>query len=991
MRILLDLQTLQSESRYRGIGQYTHGLAAALMGLGRHDWHAAFNFQMETEGLPSLGLSSDRIHCFDSLSPTRGIDPANRARMIVSERIRDAFVSTRSFDVVHTCSPFDGFGDNTVVSWPKASGALLSATVYDFIPFRMQDEYLPEPNTAEWYRRRLAGLRNADILFAISEHTRREAIEMLSISPDRIVNIGADADPVFKPTALHEGERGSLLRRYGIKRPFLINVGIPERRKNIDGLIAAWALLSTQMREQYELVLVGDITAAQRASLESLCEQSGLPKSAIRIAGFVPATDLAKLYSLARAAVMPSLAEGFGLPLLEAMRCGCPALGSNVTSIPEVVGHRDLMFDPNSPADIAERLQIVLEDDAFRRFAAGHAAAQQARFSWRRSAETMIEALENAQKATPKTDDQGCRSYHLLVPPSPRRSQSKLLSAIRDAIPSDRQVLEIDYGKWREGVVSDLKSGPLIVVAQTIHDIPADITARAPTLWLVQEAGGASTRRSLAEIYRLFGWGALVGESKNLADGNQRISADNVVGILRPRSEADGWTLFEPGREHEQHVSNAEFARAVETVWERNVAAGLVGWLPHLRQVIRETRQEPDCGAIALVLLHNHGARTRRRLYVDITHLAKYDAKSGIQRVVRNVLRELLRLRSGFRVEPIYREGETYRFARRYVGQFVDANVRLADAIVDFQPGDVFLGLDLDLTLSSEAAATLRRHRLRGVTVCFVVYDVLPLERSDWFAQGMHEMFASWLAHLGSAADGLFCISRTTAVAVEHQLRSRSVLNPETHIESFRLGADLEGDIGRDGEDVALPIECKTKGRLLFLSVATLEPRKGHRQILEAFDILWSEGEEAALVFVGRKGWNIEHLVERIRTHREFKRRLFWLDGPSDAVLKRVYQRSDAVISASEGEGFGLPLVEAAKHAKPIIARDLPVFREIAGDEAHYFTGLKGQDLAGSIREWIDLFRLGKEPRLGHGAVVSWAECTLQLLQLIEKMEPKGR
>ena len=108
--------------------------------------------------------------------------------------------------------------------------------------------------------------------------------------------------------------------------------------------------------------------------------------------------------------------------------------------------------------------------------------------------------------------------------------------------------------------------------------------------------------------------------------------------------------------------------------------------------------------------------------------------------------------------------------------------------------------------------------------------------------------------------------------------------------------------------------------------VGTIEPRKEHAQTLAAFEQLWEEGVNANLIIVGQQGWLVDAFGSNVRHHPELSKRLFWLEGISDEYLEKVYKTSTCLIAASEGEGFGLPLIEAAQHKLPIIARDIPVF-----------------------------------------------------------------
>jgi len=171
--------------------------------------------------------------------------------------------------------------------------------------------------------------------------------------------------------------------------------------------------------------------------------------------------------------------------------------------------------------------------------------------------------------------------------------------------------------------------------------------------------------------------------------------------------------------------------------------------------------------------------------------------------------------------------------------------------------------------------------------------------------------------------------------------------------------------------------------RPTFLAVGTIEPRKGQAQIINAFELLWKQGGEANFVIVGKQGWMVEQLIQQIHGHAELGRRLFWLEGISDDYLGKVYGASTCLIAASEGEGFGLPLIEAAHHRLPIIARDIPVFREVAGDHAFYFKGLEPQALTDAVRQWLELYKQGKAPRSGNMPRLTWKQSAEQLLKIV--------
>ena len=166
--------------------------------------------------------------------------------------------------------------------------------------------------------------------------------------------------------------------------------------------------------------------------------------------------------------------------------------------------------------------------------------------------------------------------------------------------------------------------------------------------------------------------------------------------------------------------------------------------------------------------------------------------------------------------------------------------------------------------------------------------------------------------------------------------------------------------------------------------VGTLEARKGQMQTLLAFEELWSSNIDTILVIVGKQGWLVEKLVEKIENHPELGERLFWLNGISDNYLEKLYSVCSCLIAPSEGEGFGLPLIEAAQHNMPIIARDMLVFKEVAKDYAFYFKDSKEpQVIASSIKEWIELYHSDNHPKSDNMPWLTWRESSDNLLVLL--------
>jgi glycosyltransferase involved in cell wall biosynthesis len=129
----------------------------------------------------------------------------------------------------------------------------------------------------------------------------------------------------------------------------------------------------------------------------------------------------------------------------------------------------------------------------------------------------------------------------------------------------------------------------------------------------------------------------------------------------------------------------------------------------------------------------------------------------------------------------------------------------------------------------------------------------------------------------------------------------------------------------------------------------------------------------------------IPQIIARLASHPERGKRLFWVNGPSDEYLEKIYAACCCLIAASEGEGFGLPLIEAARHRLPIIARGIPVFREVAGEHAFYFAGNNPDALVAAIEHWLALYAKGEHPKSDAITWLTWAQCADHLKEIVLK------
>lgn len=377
-----------------------------------------------------------------------------------------------------------------------------------------------------------------------------------------------------------------------------------------------------------------------------------------------------------------------------------------------------------------------------------------------------------------------------------------------------------------------------------------------------------------------------------------------------------------------------------------------------------------------------------RQLLVDVSTIVRADARTGIQRVVRALLGQLMKADlPGVTVQPIF-ASRNHGFCKAAFladGRLVNASCHPKSLQpVEVGKGDIYLGLDLAAQILPAVESQLAAWRRLGVSINMVVYDLLPSSRPDWFSPKLVRNFQSWLGVVGRQSDRCICISEAVAQALTLQLAAMNA-RPLPVIRTIPLGSDLDASfpsLGLPNGSSAL-LDWVQNGRTI-LTVGTIEPRKGHAKLLDALDHIWrsNPGGDIALLVVGRAGWRTEELQERIRSHPEMGRRLVWLDEASDEFLSKIYQTCAGLIAASHQEGFGLPLVEAAANGAPILARDVPVFREVGGSLFDYFQKDTPAALAGRIKQWLSEARPPSSEQIK--ALPRWEGSAAALLDRLE-------
>lgn len=448
------------------------------------------------------------------------------------------------------------------------------------------------------------------------------------------------------------------------------------------------------------------------------------------------------------------------------------------------------------------------------------------------------------------------------------------------------------------------------------------------------------------------------------------------------------------------------------------------------------------------------------RLLVECTYVFEHPhANSGIQRVVRNVIRELpepddereciavvmlngklyrvlsltplptptfdlmsLRIRLEHWANAFWLRQRTLErrwpfrqspFARRvlYVGCRVVAAVclsiplRILDRLVNkdeiparcaplqHQPGDQLVLLDSSWHADFfPLAEQLKRD---GVGIVSVIYDLIPLTHPQFCDAGLVRVFNDWFDWIARTADGYVAISTTIRDQVREEMLRRVGAEQvgQRWFDHFHLGSELDLADETTAVDPGLEQLFQTP-EPVFLMVSTIEPRKNHAYLLDAFERAWATGSRARLCIAGRIGWKCDALIERIRRHPELNNRLFMFNSLSDRSLEHAYSHSTALVFPSHVEGFGLPLVEAMQRGLPAMGSDIPVFREIGGDFMLYFDLTDPQSLTALV---LDMERTGAFPAprsVDQWHWLGWREASAQLVERVMrhlKKTPKGQ
>lgn len=295
------------------------------------------------------------------------------------------------------------------------------------------------------------------------------------------------------------------------------------------------------------------------------------------------------------------------------------------------------------------------------------------------------------------------------------------------------------------------------------------------------------------------------------------------------------------------------------------------------------------------------------------------------------------------------------------------------------EPGDQLLMLDS--SWYADLFPLAEKLKRQGVGIISVIYDLIPITHPQFCDAGLVAVFHHWFDWISRIADGFICISATIQHQVEKEVSDR-LGHEEAHkrwFDHFYLGSELDLARSMGTPDTKL-VNAFSDHMPTYLMVSTIEPRKNHSYLLDAFDLLWNANVPVRLCIIGKIGWKCEALIARIKKHPEVNKKLFMFNKLDDTGLQYAYQHAKALVFPSFVEGFGLPIVEAMQRHLPVMASDIPVFKEIGSEFVAYFKLSDPNSLATLIKRFETDNLFPAEKPLSDWKWILWQESAQQLI-----------
>ena len=291
----------------------------------------------------------------------------------------------------------------------------------------------------------------------------------------------------------------------------------------------------------------------------------------------------------------------------------------------------------------------------------------------------------------------------------------------------------------------------------------------------------------------------------------------------------------------------------------------------------------------------------------------------------------------------------------------------------------------LDSTWYSDIWPSVVKFREHGKKIVTVIYDLIPITHSQFCDDYLATVFKKWFMDSLDYIDGYIAISKTIRDDLKDFMKnSLECQIDDNKFDYFYLGGDFK-HTNNKGQNIRDELKNEFSKRPTYIIVSTVEPRKNHKYLLNTFDKLWKKGVDINLFLIGRIGWKVDSLIARIQKHKEFKNRLFHWEDINDKELEYCYSRARTLLFPSFVEGFGLPIIESLENNLPVIASDIPIHKEIGGNNIGYCDISNPEDLMNIIKD-IEKNGFGRVPIVKKEyRWLSWLESAEMLYEKIQK------
>ncbi len=323
-----------------------------------------------------------------------------------------------------------------------------------------------------------------------------------------------------------------------------------------------------------------------------------------------------------------------------------------------------------------------------------------------------------------------------------------------------------------------------------------------------------------------------------------------------------------------------------------------------------------------------------RKLYIDCSFISTTKLNTGIQRVVRKV------------IENIYTICEDTPFTPTEI-ILEDSKIKEISLLNnknnlnhDITPQKNDILLLLDSTWHLDTWGSVEKARYNGVKIIAVIYDIIPITHPQFCDENLVRLFKKWFNTAIDNVDAFITISKTVQNQLEDYLQEKYPKKiKDKKFDFFHLGADFEyKDFSLQKTNIKNELQSLyNTNKNIYLVVCTIEPRKNHAYLLDVFDKLWEKGFDISLNIVGKKGWMVDALINRIHSHDQYNKKLFHWDNLNDDELTYCYKNSKVLLFPSFIEGFGLPIIEGLNNKLPVLASDIPIHREVGKEFIDYF------------------------------------------------------